>query len=213
MLYITLWYFPAPELTEEKSMKKLKLSQLLQATVLLSLVSSVYPQSALAEPFLSEIRWVAFNYAPRGWAECNGQLLPINQNQALFSLLGTTYGGDGRVNFALPDMRSRAPIHVSNGHTLGERGGQSSHALTRAETSHLHIMQVDPREANSADAANNFLAKTSDGTGAFGSSATGTMAADSVTAHTSTSQPHSNMKPFLTLNCIIALQGIFPSPN
>ena len=87
----------------------------------------------MAEPFLAEIRIMSFNFAPKGWALCNGQLLPINQNQALFSLLGTTFGGDGRVNFALPDLRARVPIHVGSGHTLGERGGEQAHTLSIAE--------------------------------------------------------------------------------
>ena len=94
----------------------------------------------MAEPFLSEIRIFSFNFAPRGWALCNGQLLPINQNQALFSLLGTTFGGDGRVNFALPDLRGRTPIHVGNGHTLGERGGEQAHTLSISELpEHTHL--------------------------------------------------------------------------
>src|SRR5258708_15794992 len=87
----------------------------------------------MAEPFLSEIKIMSFNFAPRGWAMCNGQLMPINQNQALFSLLGTTYGGDGRVNFGLPDLRARTPIHSGNGHFLGERGGEESHTLSISE--------------------------------------------------------------------------------
>src|SRR6185503_7769573 len=87
----------------------------------------------MAEPFLSEIRIMSFNFAPKGWAMCNGQLLPINQNQALFSLLGTVYGGNGQTTFALPDLRGRNPIHVGQGHTLGERGGESAHTLTTAE--------------------------------------------------------------------------------
>src|SRR5687767_11128153 len=95
----------------------------------------------MAEPFLSEVRLMSFGYAPKGWALCNGQLLPINQNQALFSLLGTTFGGDGRVNFALPDLRGRAPIHVGSGHTLGERGGEQAHTLSIAELpTHTHVM-------------------------------------------------------------------------
>src|SRR5215210_6899356 len=94
----------------------------------------------MAEPFLSEIRIMSFAFAPKGWAMCNGQLLPINQNQALFSLLGTTFGGDGRVNFALPDQRGRTPIHVGSGHTLGERGGEQAHTLSIAELpQHTHI--------------------------------------------------------------------------
>jgi microcystin-dependent protein len=94
----------------------------------------------MAEPFLAEIRIMSFNFPPKGWALCNGQLLPINQNQALFSLLGTTYGGDGRVNFALPDLRSRVPVHMGLGHTLGERAGEESHVVTKAEMpTHIHV--------------------------------------------------------------------------
>ena len=94
----------------------------------------------MAEPFLSEIRIMSFVFPPKGWALCNGQLLPINQNQALFSLLGTTFGGDGRVNFGLPDFRGRIPIHVGSGHTLGERGGEQAHTLSIAEIpTHVHV--------------------------------------------------------------------------
>src|SRR5881409_3978183 len=94
----------------------------------------------MAEPFLSEIRLMSFAFAPKGWAQCDGQLLPINQNQALFSLLGTTYGGDGRVNFALPNLISRAPIHTGGGHTLGERGGEQAHTLSISELpTHVHV--------------------------------------------------------------------------
>ena len=97
----------------------------------------------MAEPFLAEIRLMSFQFAPKGWALCNGQLLPINQNQALFSLLGTTYGGDGRVNFALPDLRARVPIHVGSGHTLGERGGEQAHTLSVAEIpTHAHSLNA-----------------------------------------------------------------------
>src|SRR5678815_5118542 len=96
----------------------------------------------MAEPFLSEIRLMSFSFAPKGWALCNGQLLPINQNQALFSLLGTTYGGDGRVNFALPDLRARVPIHAGSGHTLGEKGGEQAHTLTIGELpTHTHVVR------------------------------------------------------------------------
>ena len=96
----------------------------------------------MAEPFLSEIRIMSFVFPPKGWALCNGQLLPINQNQALFSLLGTTFGGDGRVNFALPDLRGRTPIHTGSGHTLGERGGEQAHTLSIAEMpTHTHAVQ------------------------------------------------------------------------
>src|SRR5882757_4090134 len=109
----------------------------------------------MAEPFLSEIRIMSFSFAPKGWAMCNGQLEPINQNQALFSLLGTTFGGDGRVNFALPDLQSRVPIHVGSGHTLGERGGEQAHTLTIAETpQHVHNLQAQPAAANAPDPSN-----------------------------------------------------------
>src|SRR5215213_4775251 len=103
----------------------------------------------MAEPFLSEIRIMSFGYAPRGWAMCNGQLLPINQNQALFSLLGTTFGGNGQTNFALPDLRDRTPIHVGSGHTLGERAGEQAHTLTLSEmTQHTHLVNASSQDAN-----------------------------------------------------------------
>ena len=103
----------------------------------------------MAEPFLSEIRLMSFVFPPRGWALCNGQLLPINQNQALFSLLGTTFGGDGQVNFALPDLRGRVPIHVGSGHTLGERGGEQAHTLSIAEIpTHAHVLRASPADGN-----------------------------------------------------------------
>src|SRR3979490_1347276 len=97
----------------------------------------------MAEPFLAEIRLMSFGFAPKGWARCDGQLLPINQNQALFSLLGTNFGGDGRVNFGLPDYRGRAPMHVGSGHTLAQRGGEASHTLTIPELpQHTHFMSA-----------------------------------------------------------------------
>src|SRR6266550_3802970 len=103
----------------------------------------------MAEPFLSEIRIMSFGFAPKGWALCNGQLMPINQNQALFSLLGTTFGGDGRVNFALPDLRARVPIHVGNGHTLGEKGGEQNHTLSGPEmTAHTHMLNASKVQGN-----------------------------------------------------------------
>src|SRR5437870_10805804 len=106
----------------------------------------------MAEPFLSEIRIMSFTFAPKGWAMCNGQLLPINQNQALFSLLGTTYGGDGRVNFALPNLQGRVPIHVGSGHTLGERGGAQAHTLSIAELpTHTHVLQGSGAVGNSVN--------------------------------------------------------------
>src|SRR5215210_506857 len=115
----------------------------------------------MAEPFLSEIRIMSFVFAPKGWALCNGQLLPINQNQPLFSLLGTTFGGDGRVNFALPDLRARVPIHVGSGHTLGERGGEQAHTLSIAELpQHTHVLNCTSTNGNLLIPPPNLLAPT-----------------------------------------------------
>ena len=165
----------------------------------------------MAEPFLAEIRIMSFVYAPRGWALCNGQLLPINQNQALFSLLGTTFGGDGRVNFALPDLRSRAPIHVGSGHTLGERGGEQAHTLSAAELpQHVHVEQASSANGNVAVPVANILASVS---GLYGPATALTALAPSSVANVGGSQAHLNMQPYLTLSFCIALQGIFPSPN
>ena len=165
----------------------------------------------MAEPFLSEIRIVSFNFAPKGWALCNGQLLPINQNQGLFSLLGTTYGGDGRVNFALPDLRSRIPIHTGSGHTLGERGGEENHTVTMSEmAAHSHMFLASDAVPNQGVSAGNVWASNS---GAYSSaSPDATMNPTSIT-NAGGSQPHINTQPFLVLNFIIALQGIFPSPT
>jgi len=165
----------------------------------------------MAEPFLSEIRIMSFGFAPKGWALCNGQLLPINQNQALFSLLGTTFGGDGRVNFALPDLRARIPIHVGSGHTLGERGGEQAHTLSIAEIpTHTHVLSGSPSNANVPTAVNNVLAAANN---VYNVPQNLTALGASSIANTGGSQAHLNMQPFLTLNFSIALQGIFPSPN
>ena len=166
----------------------------------------------MAEPFLAEIRIMSFQFAPKGWAPCDGQLLPINQNQALFALLGTTFGGNGQTNFALPDLRGRVPIHVGNsGHTLGERGGEAAHTLSLAELpAHPHPMQASSANGNNAVATANVLAAAS---GLYGpASALTTLEPSSVTS-TGGSQAHQNMQPYLTLSFCIALQGIFPSPN
>lgn len=165
----------------------------------------------MAEPFLSEIRLMSFVYAPQGWALCNGQLLPINQNQALFSLLGTTFGGDGRVNFALPDLRGRVPIHVGVGHTLGERGGEQAHTLSFNEIpSHTHMVFGSPSNANVAPAVSNVLAAANN---AYGPPSNLVVLGSTSIAASGGSQAHLNMQPFLTLTFAIALQGIFPSPN
>ncbi len=168
----------------------------------------------MAEPFLSEIRLMSFVFAPKGWALCNGQLLPINQNQALFSLLGTTFGGDGRVNFALPDLRGRTPIHVGSGHTLGERGGEQSHTLSIAELpEHTHVLSASASAGNaSVPSSTNVLARPENSRIYGPASSLVALNAGSV-ANVGGSQAHLNMQPFLTLSFCIALQGIFPSPN
>lgn len=169
----------------------------------------------MAEPFLSEIRIMSFVFAPKGWALCNGQLLPINQNQALFSLLGTTFGGDGRVNFALPDLRGRTPIHVGSGHTLGERGGEQAHTLSISELpTHTHVLSASSQTGNAPvpfGPAGNVLASSPTQVYASPGNLVA-MNAGSVTT-VGGSQAHLNMQPFLTLSFCIALQGIFPSPN
>jgi microcystin-dependent protein len=170
----------------------------------------------MAEPFLSEIRIMSFQFAPKGWALCNGQLMPINQNQPLFSLLGTTFGGDGRVNFALPDLRGRTPIHVGSGHTLGERGGEQAHTLSIAELpTHVHVAQGVNAAATTTDPTNGFFAQAPAAIGAVYSTANSPLVAlnPQSVANAGGSQAHLNMQPFLTLNFCIALQGIFPSPN
>jgi len=170
----------------------------------------------MAEPFLSEIRIFSFEFAPKGWALCNGQLLPINQNQALFSLLGTTFGGDGRVNFGLPDLRGRIPIHVGSGHTLGERGGEQAHTLSIAELpTHTHVASGVNATADAVDPTNAFLASPVAAVGPiYGPPSSGLVAMNAgAIANVGGSQAHLNMQPFLTLSFGIALQGIFPSPN
>jgi microcystin-dependent protein len=169
----------------------------------------------MSEPFLGEVKIVSFNFPPKGWALCNGQLLPINQNQALFSLLGTIYGGDGRVTFALPNLQSRTPVHAGDGHVLGELGGETAVALGAAQ------MPVHSHAANSLDfattttPAGNALGARA---GRFGAAIYAPAAnlvpldARSVDA-TGGGQPHDNMQPYLVLNFVIALQGIFPSQN
>ncbi len=123
----------------------------------------------MAEPFLSEVRLMSFGYAPRGWALCNGQLLPINQNQGLFSLLGTTFGGDGRVNFALPDLRARVPIHVGSGHTLGERGGEPAHTLSiTGLPTHTHVLNATTGQSNTSTAGSGVMLTQSTGANLYG---------------------------------------------
>ena len=166
----------------------------------------------MAEPFLSEIRLMSFGFAPQGWALCNGQLLPINQNQALFSLLGTTFGGDGRVNFALPDLRGRTPVHVGAAHTLGERGGEQAHTLSISELpTHVHVARASSAPGDTVVPTNALLGSPLNLSYADPSSLVSL--APATVASAGGSQAHLNMQPFLTLSFCIALQGIFPSPN
>jgi len=171
----------------------------------------------MAEPFLGEIRIFAFINAPQGWAMCNGQLLPINQNQALFALLGTTFGGNGQTNFALPNFRGRVPDHVGNGHTLGEAGGSSAVTLSiSALTTHQHLLSsnmavVDPNtNATIGDPTGNYWAN--DGKAHYSTSLPGdAVMSPAAVGSVGGSQPHNNMQPYLVLNFCIALIGIFPS--
>ena len=168
----------------------------------------------MAEPFLAELRMMSFVFPPKGWALANGQLLPINQNQALFSLLGTTFGGDGRVNFGLPNLQGRVPMHMGSGHTLGEVGGQQAVTLSIAQIpTHVHTANA----ANVAPAAGNpsNARMLSQSKGAFlYAAATNLTAMDPRSiSNVGGSQAHLNMQPFLTLSFCIALQGIFPSQN
>lgn len=167
----------------------------------------------MAEPFLSEIRIMSFGFAPKGWALCNGQLLPINQNQALFSLLGTTYGGDGRVNFGLPDLQGRVPIHMGSGHTLGERGGEQAHTLSISEIpTHVHVLNASTTVATTNTPGNTLVTGQSTASSLYASAASGLVAmSPAAVANVGGSQAHLNMEPFLVLNFSIALQGIFPS--
>jgi microcystin-dependent protein len=168
----------------------------------------------MGTPFMGEIKLIAWNFAPKGWSFCDGQFLPINQNQALFSLLGTSYGGDGRTTFALPDLRGRTPIHMGGGHLIGDVGGEAFHTLTESEMpQHLHLLQ-----ATSATATTNIP----DGTLVLANSApndlyTGAAALvaliPSTVSNVGGSQPHENRQPLLALNFIVALQGAFPSRN
>ena len=172
----------------------------------------------MSEPFLAEIRIMGFNFAPRGWAFCDGQILPINQNQSLYSLLGTTYGGDGRTSFALPDMRGRTPIHVgrSNGgafHTEGQKSGEETHTLSGAEMpQHDHVLMATNSNGATDQAQGKVLA-TAVGASIYGEFGTQVSMAAGTVANVGGSQAHENMQPYLAINFCIALQGLFPSRN
>lgn len=172
----------------------------------------------MAEPFLSEIRIFSFNFAPKGWALCNGQLLPINQNQALFALLGTTYGGNGQTNFALPNLRGRGPIHEGSGHTLGEAAGSTAVTLNIQQLpTHTHTLNKNMAVVNANTNAtlgtpngNNWA---NNGKAQWATSQPNATMNPQAVGNAGGNQAHTNMQPFLVLNFCIALQGIFPSQN
>ncbi|MFC3912097.1 phage tail protein [Pseudaeromonas sharmana] len=165
----------------------------------------------MAEPFLGEIRLFAANVVPSGWQPCNGQLLPINQNQALYALLGTTYGGDGVSKFALPNLQGRAPVHVGNGVTLGQSAGEENHTLTTQEMpQHTHTVMADVNNATAASPANGYWSATQSNYALYDFDASQSLASGTI-SNTGGNQPHSNMQPYLVANFCIAVQGIFPS--
>ena len=172
----------------------------------------------MADAFMGEIKITPFSQPPKGWAFCNGQFMPINQNQALFSLLGTMYGGNGQTTFALPDLRGRIPIHVGSGHIQGEVGGQEAHTLTTSEMpQHLHVVQGSNSQADTKDPSGATWAVNPSGVRLYASpsapnNATSPLSPAAVT-NAGGSQPHQNMPPYLVLNFIICLVGLFPSRN
>jgi microcystin-dependent protein len=169
----------------------------------------------MAEPFLGEVKIVSFNFAPKGWALCNGQLLPINQNQALFALLGTTYGGNGQTNFGLPNLQGRAPAHLGGGHTQGQAAGEEAHTLSVAEIPAHNHAGASKDFATATTPAGNMLGAKAGRFGAniYAPAANLTPLHPSSVGATGGSQAHNNMQPYLVLNFVIALQGIFPSQN
>jgi microcystin-dependent protein len=174
----------------------------------------------MSNQFLSEIRIMSFSFAPKGWAMCNGQLLPINENQALFALLGTTYGGNGQTTFALPNLQGRAAMHAGSSHILGERGGEEAHTVTTAEMpAHIHPASGDAKAGNATSAIPtlpNTLPGNASPTLVYSPGGGGIQAVamnPAMVTNAGGSQPHENRQPFLALNFCIALQGIFPSRN
>jgi microcystin-dependent protein len=167
------------------------------------------------DPFVAEIRVFPFNFAPKGWAFCNGQLLPISQNTALFSLLGTTYGGDGKSTFALPDLQGSAPMHPGQGpglslHDLGETGGSDTVTLLESEIpAHIHGVSASQSDGTSQSPANERLA-SGIGIAQYAASNNLTQLSSQVITPAGGDQPHNNLQPYLTLNFCIALQGVYP---
>jgi microcystin-dependent protein len=186
--------------------------------------SSIQEQIAMSEQYLSELRIFSFGFAPKGWALCNGQLMPINQNQALFSLLGTNYGGNGQTTFGLPNLQGRVPIHVGGPYLLGQAGGSTAETLNVGTmAAHGHLMRADSSTTGTAQTptATSVLGVSS-GSGnpaqafnvaVYNSGGPGAVLADQVISNNGGGQPHTNQQPYLTLNFSIALQGVFPSRN
>jgi microcystin-dependent protein len=167
----------------------------------------------MAQPYVGEIRMFAGNFAPAGWMFCEGQLLPISENETLFQLIGTTYGGDGQSTFALPDLRGRIPVHQGNGFILAEAGGAEEITLTVSQIpAHSHPFLASGNNATTTNAANNVPATTPNYTPYIAASANTALNAQSVSS-VGGSQPHSNFQPYLCINYIISLFGIFPSPT
>jgi microcystin-dependent protein len=166
----------------------------------------------MSEPFLSEIKIFSFGFRPKGWAFCDGSLQPINQNQALFSLLGTTYGGDGRQTFGLPDLQGRASIHMGNSHVLGERGGESTHTLSIAEIPlHVHSAKASSNTSDQSAPGGNFWGNA--GLASYNTGAPNTPMSPSAIVNAGGGQAHENTQPYLVLSFCIALTGIFPTQN
>lgn len=166
----------------------------------------------MSEPFLAQIQAFPYGFVPRGWAPCNGQLLPINQNQALFSLLGTTYGGDGITTFAVPDLRGRVPVHVGNGVTLGQMAGETTHTLTANEMPvHTHMAMANGSGSPTDPSPTNNV-WTAQAGNTYGTELTGALNGSAL-APAGGSQPHSNLQPYLSLQFCIATVGIYPSRN
>jgi microcystin-dependent protein len=166
---------------------------------------------SVVEAFMAELRLMSFNFPPKGWAQCNGQLMPINQNQALFSLLGTTYGGNGQTTFALPDLRGRVPIHLGNGWLQGQAAGEEFHTLTQAEMpQHVHLAHASSRDADQPNPTGALLAGANN---AYANPNALTTLHPASVSNVGGSQPHENRHPYLVLNWCICLIGIFPSRN
>ncbi len=165
----------------------------------------------MTDPFIGQVQMMSFNFAPKGWAQCNGQLMPINQNQALFALLGTTFGGDGKTTFGLPEMRGRAPTHVGPGFALGQKVGEPTHTLTAGEIGeHTHAAQASGNDATVAAPGGNVLGGAAN---LYANAAALQALIPATVAPQGGSQPHENMQPYLAVNFCIALQGIFPAQN